>query len=99
VRFEEFWQAYPNKKGKPAALRAYKTAMKLGNGTHKLILQGIERYKKTAQWQESLATDKKHIPHPSTFLNQRRWEDEIAPAQTRHGGIKKWLDRKEEEHA
>lgn len=38
----------------------------------KRIMTALEQYKQTKQWQ-----DPQYIPHPSTWLNQARWEDEI----------------------
>ena len=67
--FEQFWNAYPRKVGKPAAQKAWN---KTSVDWHKLIT-GLERWKATEQWQ-----DEKFIPYPATFLNQRRWEDEPA---------------------
>ena len=41
------------------------------------MLKSIEAWKKSEQWQ-----DKQYIPHPSTWLNGKRWEDEV-PAPTK----------------
>lgn len=67
----EFWKPYPRKVGKPAALRAY-LRVTLPNPTDiPRIKASIERHKLTDQWQNP-----KYIPHPATFLNQRRFDDE-----------------------
>ena len=36
------------------------------------ILLALDSQKKSEQWQNPV-----HIPHPSTWLNQHRWEDVI----------------------
>jgi len=36
-------------------------------------MAGLDRLKQSRQWREQ---DGKFIPMPSTFLNERRWEDE-----------------------
>lgn len=66
--FARFWQAWPNKVGKPAAERAFKKV------AHELddILAGIDRYVR------SKPADRPWL-NPATFLNQRRWEDQPAP--------------------
>ena len=69
--FAEFWKAYPKKIGKGAAEKAY---AKAGiNGHLPDILTAIERARATEQWQRDHG---QFIPHPATWLNQRRWEDE-----------------------
>jgi len=89
--FLAFWKSYPRKVGKPAAQRTWKNALlnleyleKKSNSPGDReplipkIMAGLERWKETEQWQEE-----KFIPHPATFLNQRRWEDE--PPDTNKG--------------
>lgn len=49
------------------------------------MLDAIERQKQSDQWQEP-----KFIPHPTTWLNQRRWEDEDG--QPEGGGLTKTED-------
>jgi hypothetical protein len=66
--FEDFWKAYPNKVGKPVALRAFLKA----KAKQDELLAGLERWKSSANW---LKNKGEFVPHPSTFLNQRRWED------------------------
>ena len=41
------------------------------------MLAAIEKQKQSAQWQDNGG---QFIPHPSTWLNQRRWEDELPKA-------------------
>lgn len=71
-RFEELWKQYPNKKGKPKAFTAYKSAIKAGT-TDDEILKGIESYKREI---EVKRTDKQYIAHGSTWFSQNRWLDE-----------------------
>lgn len=72
ISFDQFWTEYPRKTAKAVAQRAWlkiKPNEKLLNE----ILEGLRKYKNTDQWK-----DPRYIPHPATFLNQRRWEDEIT---------------------
>jgi hypothetical protein len=70
--FLEFWKEYPRKVGKGVALKAYKN-IKVPRPSLKQIIGSVQAHSKTEQWQT-----KKHIPHPSTYLNERRWEDELS---------------------
>jgi hypothetical protein len=69
--FLKFWEAYPKKEAKGKAFEAYKK-IKEPKPSLKTILDTIEQQKKLDGWQ-----DKQYIPQPATWLNQRRWEDEI----------------------
>lgn len=81
--FAEFWSAYPKKVGKPAAEKAWKKAIKDGSDPAELVLVA-------GQYAERMAdTDPKFICHPTTWLNQARYNDEptepeAAPASRRH---------------
>lgn len=68
--FGFFWEKYPKKVGKPAALRAFKAA-KL-NGDLSGVLADLDKRKVGEDWQKE---NGQFIPHPATYLNQRRWED------------------------
>lgn len=73
--FAEFWLAYPRKDGKGAAEKAYRKA-KIGKALLPVVLQAIERARETEQWRKDGG---QFIPHPSTWLSQRRWEDGDVP--------------------
>jgi hypothetical protein len=75
--FELCWKAYPRKEGKAAAR---KTWGKLKVEDIQLIQVHLPLFKK-----ESSAKEKRYIPHFSTYLNQRRFEDEVEA--TNMGGI------------
>lgn len=77
--FLTFWTVYPKKVGKDAAARAFSKAMARIDDAEPLavILAGVERA--LPGWDEP-----KFIPHPSTWLNEGRWEDEApTPAKPR----------------
>lgn len=71
VEFEKFWEIYPNRKAKPAAERAFIKAREEGTEAA-VIFKAILDHAKTDQW---VRDDGKYIPHPATFLNQKRWLD------------------------
>lgn len=68
--FAIFWESYPRKVHKPAAQKAW---LRAGvNGHLGDVLAALESWKASAQWQ-----DPQYIPHPSTFINQRQWNDPV----------------------
>lgn len=72
TRFLEFWESYPRKTGKGAAEHAFKK-YKPDDTLLALMLKAIEVQKRSDQW---IKDSGQYIPNPSTWLNQRRWEDE-----------------------
>lgn len=73
LRFDEFWEAYPSKVGKKAAVKSYDAAIADlgGDDPEGLILAGLRRA--LPNW-----TSGKFIPNPATWLNQGRWDDQPA---------------------
>ena len=53
-------------------------------------MDGLRRQKDSVQWQRDGG---KYIPHPSTWLNQRRWEDETETVQQEMPAQQiRWID-------
>lgn len=71
--FMSFWSAYPKKTGKGAAYKSWQKLKPSKALTDKIVASVVE-HSKTKQWQKE---NGQFIPNPATFLNQRRWEDEI----------------------
>ena len=67
--FATFWQGYPKKIGKSAAEKAW-SKLKPDLAT---VLYAMELAKASDQWRKDGG---QYVPHPLTWLNQRRWEDE-----------------------
>jgi phage replication O-like protein O len=68
--FKDFWELYPNKKGKAKAKAIYQK-----HATHHQdILKGLQAY--LSYW-KAKGTEMQYIPHPATWLNQERWTDEL----------------------
>jgi hypothetical protein len=76
VVFARFWSVYPKRVGKLAARKVW-TRLRPDAALTDRIIAGVERYAQTDQWQRDAG---RYIPNPATFLNQRRWEDEIEPS-------------------
>jgi len=71
--FEKFWSVYPKKVAKQAAVKAF-VKLNPSEATLNEILAGVRKWVETKQWQNDGG---EFIPNPATFLNGRRWEDEI----------------------
>jgi hypothetical protein len=71
-RFDAFWTAYPKKVGKDAARRAWQKIRPSPDLTDK-ILAAIAWQRSQGSW---LRDGGRYIPHPATWLNQGRWDDE-----------------------
>jgi predicted phage replisome organizer len=77
VQFEQFWKAYPKKIGKDKCFRWFNQ----NKVDHKLLqsmIQAIQTQKKTQQW---IKENGQFIPHPYTWLNQGRWQDEVEQSR------------------
>ena len=68
--FERFWSVYPRKIGKQSAKRAFER-VKVPLET---LVTAVERQKCSDQWTQN---NGQFIPHPATWLNQGRWDDEL----------------------
>ena len=76
--FDEFWKTYPKKVGKGAALNAFKK-LKVTDEFLNRMLSAVESQRKTEQWRKDGG---QFIPHPATWLNQGRWDDEVDDPDT-----------------
>lgn len=74
--FEDFWRAYPKKAGKIDARKAWAAAVKRGASPEHLAASA-------ARYAAHPPDDPKFIPHPATWLNKGRYDDEIQ--ETPHG--------------
>lgn len=74
--FTNFWEIYPRKVAKEKTLSAWKIhkCYKIADR----IVQSIKDHLGSEQWQKD---NGQFIPHPTTYLNQHRWEDEIKPTK------------------
>ena len=70
--FNEFWKSYPRKVAKAYARKAWNKI--------KPDRELLDKMLKTLEWQKDSEDWKRDggqfIPHPSSWLNGERWEDE-----------------------
>lgn len=74
-RFEEFWSLYPRKVGKLKAFQSFKRINPNKELFENMMTALRENIESNAQWKRD---NGQYIPHPTTWLNQGRWFDEIA---------------------
>lgn len=70
--FDAFWSAYPRKTNKGFAKQIFQK-LSVDQALLDKMIAAIGQQKKTDQWKNP-----QYIPHPSTWLNGERWEDEVA---------------------
>lgn len=73
IQFNKFWELYPKKKSKQEAFKSF-TKINLNKEMFNLIIKQLELFKQTKDWKKEKG---QFIPYPATWLNQKRWEDEI----------------------
>ena len=76
--FDEFWAAYPKKKSKGDAEKAW-AKLKPNNKTFEKIMASIAKQKKSKDWKKD---NGQFIPYPATWLRAKGWEDEISEADS-----------------
>ena len=74
--FFTFWKAYPKKKAKKQAEKAF-LKLKPDEALLDKMLKALERQKASQDWQKQ---EGQFIPYPATWLNGARWEDEEEAA-------------------
>ncbi len=71
--FNQFWEAYPKKVGRDAALKAWEKVKPPIDD----VIYALAWQKQSEQWHKN---NGQFIPNPSTYLKQGRWKDE-APVE------------------
>lgn len=71
--FSEWWDLYPNKKGKEAAQKKFEKLLEEDKAKFEDLINGVEKYKLEVDQKN---TPKQYIKHPTTWLNQGCWLDD-----------------------
>lgn len=74
--FEDFWAVWPKRVDKQSAIAAWRK-LKPDAALAGQIVAAVQRHAGSEAW---LRDGGQFIPYPSTWLNGRRWEDEVEPA-------------------
>lgn len=70
--FEAFWTIYPNRQGKA---NAWKSWQKIGAEEREIVMADV--INRSASHWPWIKDGGAYVPHASSYLNQRRWEDDI----------------------
>jgi hypothetical protein len=81
-KFLKFWKAYPRQEARKVAEKAF-AKLNPSNELLAIMLAWIEKAKLSMQWQNP-----EKIPHPTTWLNQQRWDGDTPPIPTVSGMIR-----------
>lgn len=80
--FDRFWMVYPRRVKRVKALAAWRR-LAPDAALEAVILAAVEAQARSDQWTRDGGA---FIPHPTTWLEARRWEDEVpAPASRSNG--------------
>lgn len=74
VRFETFWSLYPKKVAKVAAKKAW-AKVKPSPELYTLIMDKLDSFTRSEDW---IKEGGRYVPNPATWLNGKRWLDEIT---------------------
>lgn len=77
--FDELWKLYPRKIRRPAAERAWHSAITKAKVPPETILAGLRA---RCAWWAKAHTPVDKIPYPATWLNGAQWTDVIEPVPT-----------------
>lgn len=77
--FTAFWKEYPKKKDKAQAYKAFSKVCKTEE-TYNAIMTGLIN-------QIPLWPDYQYIPYPSSWLNGKRWEDDLSKDKQKKQGF------------
>ena len=72
-QFEDFWSVYPKRVKKQKAKEWFEKN-KPTEELFVIMMTALKKFVNSKEWKES---NGQYIPHPTTWLNQRRWEDLI----------------------
>ena len=76
--FDRFWSVYPRKVGKENARKAFAKV----NPDETLLNTMIEAVAKQSKCDQWIRDGGQYIPHPATWINGHRWEDEVSVRTT-----------------
>ena len=88
-KFNQFWNLYPRKVKKFVAMRTWN---RLSKKEIDEIFKVLEDH--MIRWKE---TEIQYVPHASTWLNQKRWEDELEPLPEKELSSDEYYDKKARE--
>ena len=85
--FDNFWELYPKKVDKGAAIRAFRKALKTFEATE--VIEGAKRYAEDPNLPE-----KRYVKNPATWLNAEAWNNPPLPERkkTDSKALEEWAN-------
>ena len=80
-KFNSFWTEYSKKVDKKKALNIWLKKIKPDNELFEKIMSSLKRTKLSKEWQKNGG---EFIPHPTTWLNGERWNDEHEQGKVKY---------------
>lgn len=77
---DQFWQAYPRKTEKLAAMKGLSKVRNSGLVTFADLIAGVRRYAKAVS-----SNDPQYTKQPTVWLNKGCWADETMPGESKNG--------------
>lgn len=74
--FDNFWSLYPNKQNKKKARDKFFQIVK-SKDDYNTLIAGLSRQREFLLYEHNREQNKSFCPHPTTWLNGNRWEDEV----------------------
>lgn len=75
--FQRFWDAYPKRRHKQEAFEIFKE-LNPDETLLTVIIESVKRQAASEEWQKN---NGQYVPLPTTYLNGKRWADEITVIQ------------------
>ena len=88
-RFQKFWKFYPRGESKQAAIAAW-DKLKPTDELINTMAIALTRQMASEEWRRGIG-----IPYASTWLNQRRWEDDIKTSAKENYSSGSWAEDSE----
>jgi hypothetical protein len=76
TEFETFWETYPRHIARSKAQTSWNTNVRKKD--IEPLMDGLNQW--IQEWRNE-GTETKFIPHPATWLNQKRWQDPPTPVK------------------
>ena len=70
---EIFWNAYPRRVAKKAAMRALDKVRRSGEVEFGVLIAAVQQFANAVS-----SRDMQFIPHPASWLNAGRWDDDVS---------------------
>jgi hypothetical protein len=84
-QFEQFWRKFPRKIAKKYARGIFRRVMQSGEVELDRLLKAVDDYARSVR-----GKDLQYVCHPSTWLAQGRWDDELGPTASEWSAADRW---------